>query len=169
VRVVSAPAQADVVLQSLGDTRERSVVAQTSAAQVREMQLRLRFLSARHALGRELLPAPILLLARDMSYSETQALAKELEEAELFREMQSDVVLQVLRRLSAMQALRPCSCAPTSSRPNWPRPAAAVHRVRRRAAAGQEAGDAIRAAARAAGHTERKVFTVSGAHFDWSA
>ena len=33
----------------------------------------------------------------------------------------------------------------------------------------QEAADAIRAAARAAGYTERKVFTVSGAHFDWSA
>ncbi len=33
----------------------------------------------------------------------------------------------------------------------------------------QEAGDAIRAAARAAGYGERKVFTVSGAHFDWSA
>jgi DNA polymerase-3 subunit delta len=32
----------------------------------------------------------------------------------------------------------------------------------------QEAGDTIRAAARAAGYTERKVFTVSGAHFDWS-
>ena len=32
----------------------------------------------------------------------------------------------------------------------------------------QEAGDAIRAAARAAGYTERQVFTVSGAHFDWS-
>ncbi len=32
----------------------------------------------------------------------------------------------------------------------------------------QEAGDAIRAAARAAGFTERQVFTVSGAHFDWS-
>ncbi len=33
----------------------------------------------------------------------------------------------------------------------------------------QEAGDAIRAAARAAGHTERRVFTVSGNHFDWSS
>jgi DNA polymerase-3 subunit delta len=32
----------------------------------------------------------------------------------------------------------------------------------------QEAGDAIRAAARAAGYGERKVFTVSGNHFDWS-
>jgi DNA polymerase III subunit delta len=33
----------------------------------------------------------------------------------------------------------------------------------------QEAGDAIRTAARAAGYTDRKVFSVSGAHFDWSA
>lgn len=33
----------------------------------------------------------------------------------------------------------------------------------------QEAADAIRAAARAAGYTERSVFAVSGAHFDWSA
>ena len=32
----------------------------------------------------------------------------------------------------------------------------------------QEAGDAIRAAARAAGHDERQVFVVGGAHFDWS-
>mgnify|MGYP000983799896 CR=1 FL=1 len=33
----------------------------------------------------------------------------------------------------------------------------------------QEAADAIRAAARAAGYSERQVFTVSGAHFDWSS
>ena len=33
----------------------------------------------------------------------------------------------------------------------------------------QEAADAIRAAARAAGHSERSVYTVQGAHFDWSA
>ncbi len=32
----------------------------------------------------------------------------------------------------------------------------------------QEAADAIRAAARAAGHTERQVHHVSGAHFNWS-
>ena len=32
----------------------------------------------------------------------------------------------------------------------------------------QEAADAVRAAARAAGHTERQVHSVAGAHFDWS-
>ena len=33
----------------------------------------------------------------------------------------------------------------------------------------QEAADAIRAAARVQGHTERSSYTVAGAHFDWSA
>jgi DNA polymerase III delta subunit len=33
----------------------------------------------------------------------------------------------------------------------------------------QEAADAIRAAARTQGYTERTVHTVAGAHFDWSA
>src|SRR6476469_1717887 len=33
----------------------------------------------------------------------------------------------------------------------------------------QEAADAIRAAARGQGYTERTVHTVAGAHFDWSA
>ena len=33
----------------------------------------------------------------------------------------------------------------------------------------QEAADAIRAAARAAGCSERQVHTVAGAHFDWSS
>ncbi len=33
----------------------------------------------------------------------------------------------------------------------------------------QEAGDAVRAAAKAAGYTERQVHTVAGAHFDWSS
>ncbi len=33
----------------------------------------------------------------------------------------------------------------------------------------QECADQLRAAARAAGYTERSVFTVAGAHFDWSS
>ena len=104
VRVLAAPAGADVVLQALDDARERSVVASTSAAQVREMQLRLRFVfRADTPAGRELIPRVELLLARDLSYNETAALAKEHEEAELFRDMQADIVEQVLRRLAAVR------------------------------------------------------------------
>lgn len=103
VRVLEAPDKADVVLQALDDAREKSVVASTAAAQVRELQLRLRFAFRAHTPGgRELIPRAELLLSRDLNYSETAALAKEAEEAELFREMQADVVGQVLRRLAAL-------------------------------------------------------------------
>ena len=104
VSVLDDVAKAQVVLRALDDARERSVVASTAAAQVRELQLRLKFnFRVDTPLGRELIPRVELLLKRDLSYSETQALAKEAEEAELFREMQADVVTQVLRRLAAIQ------------------------------------------------------------------
>ena len=104
VRVLDTPAQAEVVLHAIIDARERSVVAQTSAAQVRELQLRVKFnFKASTPGGRELLPASALLLARDMSFNENAALAKEQEQAELYREMQSDLVLQVMRRLAVIK------------------------------------------------------------------
>jgi len=103
VRVADTPQQVDVVLQALDDVREKSVVASTSAAQVRELQLRLKFnVRARTPGGRVLIPRAELVVSRDLSYSETAALAKEHEEAGLFREMQSDVVAQVLRRLASV-------------------------------------------------------------------
>jgi LPS-assembly lipoprotein len=96
------PDKADVVLHALEDVRERSVVASTAAAQVRELQLRVKLRSAHaHAPGgRELIPGRAAA-GRDMSYSEA-ALAKEFEEAELYREMQTDVVAQVMRRLATI-------------------------------------------------------------------
>lgn len=103
VRVLDDATKAEVVLQALEDKRERSVVASTAAAQVREMQLRLKFEFRVHTpAGRELVPKAALVLARDLSYSETAALAKEQEDGELFREMQADVVTQVMRRLASV-------------------------------------------------------------------
>ena len=103
VQVLEEPANADVILEAVNDERLRSVVASTAAAQVRELQLRLRFnFRARTPSGRELIPRADLLLSRDLSYSESTALAKEIEEAELFRDMQADVVAQVLRRLASL-------------------------------------------------------------------
>ncbi len=103
VRVLPDPAQAQIVLQALDEARERSVVAITAAAQVRELQLRVRFnFRAATPAGRELIPRAELLLTRDMSTSESIALAKEQEENELVRAMQADIVRQVLRRLAAL-------------------------------------------------------------------
>jgi LPS-assembly lipoprotein len=104
--VVATPALAQVVLQVLSDRRERSVVASTTASQVRELQLRVRLeFKLTTPGGRELIPATELLQTRDMSYSETVALAKEYEEAQLVKAMQTDIVEQLMRRLAHVKGL----------------------------------------------------------------
>jgi LPS-assembly lipoprotein len=104
--IVDATSKAQVVLEALADAREKSVVASTAAGQVRELQLRARLnFRLRTPAGKELIPATEILLSRDMSYSETAALAKEQEEAFLYRAMQSDIVAQVMRRLAAIPAV----------------------------------------------------------------
>jgi LPS-assembly lipoprotein len=105
-KVVEGVAQAEVVLEALTDSRERSVVASTAVGQITELQLRARFrFRLRSVAGKELIGATELLQSRDMSYTESAALAKEQEEASLFRSMQSDIVSQVMRRLAAVQAV----------------------------------------------------------------
>lgn len=101
--VVESAGQAQAVLEALTDAREKSVVASTAAGQVRELQLRLRLrFVLRTPAGRELIAPSEIVLSRDMSYSETVALAKEQEEAALYRAMQTDIVSQVMRRLAAV-------------------------------------------------------------------
>ena len=100
------PPQADAVLDILADQREKSVVGSTAAGQVREFQLRLRFrFKLSTPKGKELIPESEILLQRDISYSESIALSKQEEEAELYRDMQTDVVQQVLRRLASVRSL----------------------------------------------------------------
>lgn len=103
VRVLETPDKADVVLHALEDQRDRSAVASTATAEVRELQLGVKIkFRARAPGGRELIPVTELAAGRSMSYRETAALAKEFEQAELYREMQTDVVAQVMRRLAAI-------------------------------------------------------------------
>lgn len=101
--IVAEPMRADALLLALVDRRERSVVASTAAGQVRAVQLRVRFeFRLTTPAGRELIPDTALAQSRDMTYSETAALAKEQEEAELYAAMQSDIVLQLMRRLAQL-------------------------------------------------------------------
>ena len=104
VEVVEQMSQAEAVLQALVDRREKSVTASTAAGQVRGIQLRVRFeFRLVTPGGREYIPDTVLQLARDMSYSETFALAKEQEEQQLYAAMQTDVVQLLMRRLAEVK------------------------------------------------------------------
>ena len=97
--------KADVILDVLTDRREKTVVGLNASGQVREFQLRLRFtFRLRSAKNSELIPATEILQQRDISFNESAVLAKETEEALLYREMQSDIVQQIMRRLATVTA-----------------------------------------------------------------
>ena len=98
--------QAEVILDALADQREKTVIGSSSAGQVREFQLRLRFsFKLRTPQDKELIELAEILQQRDISYNESAALAKEAEEALLYRDMQSDLVQQIMRRLAAIRTL----------------------------------------------------------------
>ena len=107
VQVLTEPAQqpqAEAILEVLSEQQERTVVGLNASGQVRELQLRLRLrFKLRTPLGEEWIPETELLQQRDISYNETIALAKEAEEALLYRNMQPDLVQQLLRRLAAVK------------------------------------------------------------------
>ena len=97
---------AQVVLDVLGDQREKVVVSLNTTGQVREFQLRTRVkFKLRTPQGKELIPETELLQQREISYIESAALSKEGEEGLLYREMQSDIVQQLLRRLAAVKSI----------------------------------------------------------------
>jgi LPS-assembly lipoprotein len=102
-RVVEATPQ--VILEALEDVQDKTVAAQTAAGQVRELTLRTRLkFRLRTPAGRVLIRDTELLLSRDLTYNETNALAKEQEQAVQYRAMQSDIVDQVMRQLAAVPA-----------------------------------------------------------------
>jgi len=100
--------QAQVVLDLLQEQREKIVVGVNASGQVREFQLRLRVrFKLRTPQGQELIGPIEISQQRDISFNESAVLAKEAEEGLMYRDMQSDIVQQLLRRLAAWQAAVP--------------------------------------------------------------
>lgn len=98
--------EAQVVLDALADQREKVVLSLNASGQVREFQLRMRFrFKLRTPAGKELIPSTEILQQRDISFNESAVLAKEAEEGLLYRDMQSDIVQQIMRRLAAVKEL----------------------------------------------------------------
>ncbi len=97
---------AEVVLDILQEQREKVVISVTNTGAVREFQLRLRLRFAlRGKDGKELIGNSEILQQRDISFNESAVLSKEAEEGLLYRNMQTDVVQQLMRRLAAVTSL----------------------------------------------------------------
>ena len=96
--------RADVILDILQESRQRVVVGTNATGQVRELQLRMTVkFRLRTPEGIEWIEPVELYQQRDLSFNETAALSKEIEEAMLYRDMQNDIVQQIMRRLSRVR------------------------------------------------------------------
>jgi LPS-assembly lipoprotein len=103
----TAPGAAgQVYFDLLSEQREKVVVGLNSTGQVTEFELRSRIhFRVRDARGGELIPDTELEQHRNITFNESVVLAKEAEEALYYRDMQTDMVQQLMRRLAAIHTL----------------------------------------------------------------
>jgi len=102
-RLVETPDKAQAVLAFTEEARDKTILTFTSAGKVNEYRLRYRvgFRVTDSKSVQVFLPTSEIQLTRDMSYNDAQVIAKENEEALLYRDMQTDMVQQIMRRLVA--------------------------------------------------------------------
>jgi len=102
VQLTTTADQAQVVLEVNSVTEDKEVLSLSGGGKVREFLLSTRVSFRVHdRLGNDWLPTSEVLIRRSYTYNDTEALAKEAQEQRLRREMQSDAVHQIVRRLEA--------------------------------------------------------------------
>ena len=105
-KLVDSAAEAEAVLSVLSEANEKVILSLNTQGRVREYQLRYRVVyRVSSQKGIDFIPATAVLLTRDITFND-QVLAKEVEEAQLYREMRSDLVQQIVRRLAAARAIK---------------------------------------------------------------
>ena len=101
-KVVDAAKDAQVILDIVSVVDDKEVLSLSQSGAVREYELVKRVSFRVHDNdGIDWLPPGEISLRRSYSFNETEALAREAQEQRLLREMQQDVVQQLVRRLQA--------------------------------------------------------------------
>ncbi|MDD5250075.1 MAG: LPS assembly lipoprotein LptE [Rhodocyclaceae bacterium] len=101
-RVVADKKGAEAAFTVVADVPQKIILSLDTAGNVAEYQL-VRSFSFRVVDGaeRELIPTSTIAIHRDITFNNAQVLSKESEEALLWRDIENDLVQQVLRRLAA--------------------------------------------------------------------
>jgi len=104
VDVVTDKKAAQAFIEILAEGRQKTVQSLNTQGRIREYALFYRMtFQVKNAAGAVLLAPTEIVLKRDISFNESQVIAKEKEEELLYRDMQSDLVQQILRRLAAIK------------------------------------------------------------------
>lgn len=100
VKLVGTADQAAVVLNIVFEGPDKQVLSLGGDGRVNEFLLYYRVSLRAYDQQQDWIPAEEITLRRDYSYDDTKVLAKEAEEALLFQSMRTDMVQQIMRRLS---------------------------------------------------------------------
>ena len=99
---------ADGTFQQLADSRQKTILSVNAQGRVREYRLQLIYsFRVVNAKGQVLIPPNEVSLTRDISFSDSNILAKDLEEGLLWRDMNNDLVNQIVRRLTIIKPKNP--------------------------------------------------------------
>lgn len=108
VELSASPELATITLEVISESSDKQILSLSSAGKVLEFQLRYRVsLRAYDSQLVSWLSNEDIVLTRTLTYDDSQVLAKEQEEALLFKDMRSDAVAQAMRRLSRAKPPKP--------------------------------------------------------------
>jgi LPS-assembly lipoprotein len=101
VQITDTPNQAQLTLQIVSEVADKQILSLSGAGQVLQYTLQYRIsLRAYDQKQQEWIAPQEIKLRRDYSYDNSKVLAMMQEEAQLYQNMRSDAVQQVLRRLN---------------------------------------------------------------------
>lgn len=107
-RLADKAEDAQATFVPTAEAREPIILSLSSAGRVREKRLRYRYAyRIVDAKGRDLVLPGVIELNRDLTYADSDVLAKTQEEDLLWRDMETDLVQQLMRRLAAAKPSPP--------------------------------------------------------------
>ena len=99
---------ADATFQQLGDSRAKTILSVNAQGRVREYRLQLSYrFRVVNGKGQEIIAPNEIALSRDISFDDSNVLAKDIEEGLLWRDMNNDLVNQIMRRLTIIKPKDP--------------------------------------------------------------
>jgi len=107
-RLVESAQEAQATFLPTAEAKEPIILSLSGSGRVREKRLRYRYgYRIVDAKGRDLVLPSTVELTRDLSYADSDVLAKTQEEDLLWRDMENDLVQQLMRRLAAVKPTPP--------------------------------------------------------------